>query len=761
MDTKAVLNAALRAAKAGVSVVPPAQDGTKKPIGTWKEFQSRRASEGEIREWYATPRTGVGFVCGAVSGGLTAIDFDDRSAYRQYKSLAERVGLADLLERVEAGYYEESPNGAHLLVQSSLCERNKPLAVNASGKRTVETRGEGGYIIVAPTFGGVNPAGPYTLKRGGVETIVTLDPEELQELLRLARLLDVSPHKNVNEYRPATPSRDDRPGDDYNERARWADVLEPHGWTRVFTSQGVTHWRRPGKTRGTSATTGYAGTDYLYVFSSSTDFEPERGYSKFSAYALLRHGGDHSSAASELSLLGYGREETEQLDVDISALLENLGHKSSQGFPAHLLNPPGGVGWLADWILRTSPKPQPILALGASLAAWSTAIGRKARTSSDLRSNVYILGVGESGCGKERARQAIRTLFLEAGAPRMASVDSIASGSAIETTISREPSSLFLIDELGLFLQAVSSSTASGHLAEIKSVLLRLYSASQGPFRGKTHANPENDVEVQQPCLSLYGTTTPRLFLEGLGSSSQAEGFFSRLLVFESEDPDPEYRKFCLEEAHKPPRELVSRFKAWVEQPISPRGGKGNLDALERPDPLVVPESPDAERVFDEAESRMRDLRAQMRLQGDEASAYVRVVPNARKLALIRACGECDIGSGQAPEITEDCADWAVQLAEYLTSRLLNQAGDHSAETEAEKVLKAVLRCVKKGGSLGVKKRQIVRATQQYTKRARDEALHTLVESGQVVAEPDKRTPRFRWAQVRPRSDFLDSLSDL
>jgi hypothetical protein len=57
--------------------------------------------------------------------------------------------------------------------------------------------------------------------------------------------------------------------------------------------------------RGTSATTNYAGSDLLYVFSSNAHpFEPETAYDKFAAYALLEHG-DFQAAARLLALKGY------------------------------------------------------------------------------------------------------------------------------------------------------------------------------------------------------------------------------------------------------------------------------------------------------------------------------------------------------------------------------------------------------------------------------------------------------------------------
>jgi archaellum biogenesis ATPase FlaH len=97
-----------------------------------------------------------------------------------------------------------------------------------------------------------------------------------------------------------------RPGDDYNQRETWGDVLTRHGWKVVSTRGDTTYWCRPGKAFGISATTNHQGSDLLYVFSSSTSFEPNRGYTKFSAYAILEHGGDFSEAARELAAKGYG-----------------------------------------------------------------------------------------------------------------------------------------------------------------------------------------------------------------------------------------------------------------------------------------------------------------------------------------------------------------------------------------------------------------------------------------------------------------------
>jgi hypothetical protein len=174
----------------------------------------------------------------------------------------------------------------------------------------IETRGDGGYVIIAPTNGRVHPhGGAYRLRRGNVSSIATITPDERRELHRLARTFDQMP---VREYQPTVDrtqrDRDDlQPGDDFNQRADWRrDVLDPAGWTFVYQRGDVSYWRRSGKEHGISATVNYAGADLFVCFSTSTTFEPEQGYSKWRVYAILHHAGDFPAAARALAAQGYG-----------------------------------------------------------------------------------------------------------------------------------------------------------------------------------------------------------------------------------------------------------------------------------------------------------------------------------------------------------------------------------------------------------------------------------------------------------------------
>lgn len=338
-STPSVPAAALAACAAGLSVLPPREDGTKAPIAeehdgqfTWRHRQRTRATEGEVRRWYAHGRHGLGIVCGSVSGGaegrsLVALDFDDPSAWRSFLGLAEAAGLGELLGRVEGGYCEATPKGGrHLLATcpgewptQKLAERPDP--AGGPGRSTlVETKCEGGFLVIAPSHGPVHPSGrPYRLLSGGLDQIEEVTPEEWRSLCDLASCLDETPQSEMTGANfevleiSETCSRErereregEPPGSAFAAQATWADLLTAHGWTPVYRRGETEYWRRPGKAEGISATTNVGGSGFFYCFSTSTPFQARRSYTKFGAYALLECGGDHSAAAKQLASRGFG-----------------------------------------------------------------------------------------------------------------------------------------------------------------------------------------------------------------------------------------------------------------------------------------------------------------------------------------------------------------------------------------------------------------------------------------------------------------------
>lgn len=313
-----VLAAMRRYAAAGLSVVPILCDGSKKPPVAWKQFQSLRATDDEMRQWAQTGY-GIAIVCGAISSNLEVIDNDDASVWPEWCELVESHAPG-LLERL---VIIRTPSGCnHVAYRCDKISGNQKLAQRAvqdgdNPKLEVlfETRGEGGYIVAPGSPLAVHDEGkPYEFIQGDFDHIPAITPDERDLLLGLARALNEyhpqeEKHERAECKRAEPRAGDDlRPGDDFNERGDPESILLSHGWTVSHRQGSVIFWRKPGKRgRGHQATLHAVARNVFYVFSTSAaPFEDWHSYSPFQVYALLEHNGDFSAAARQLAALGYG-----------------------------------------------------------------------------------------------------------------------------------------------------------------------------------------------------------------------------------------------------------------------------------------------------------------------------------------------------------------------------------------------------------------------------------------------------------------------
>jgi hypothetical protein len=315
-----VHRAALQAHAAQLCVIPPAEDGTKRPFpsadGKWEHYKTRRPTDDEMRQWYPGA-AGLGVISGTVSGGVEVWDFDDRPTYEAFIAAARECGLGDIIDRIESGYCDDTPGGGvrWLVRWAQGIERTGNIKLARRPKLPTEQRDPHDkiktlielplYAIIAPSNGGVHPSGkPYVHRDGTFSLIASYTAEERDALIEYARSFDAMPRTEWKPSKADGQAQGSRPGDDFNARADWRDVFV--GWRYLFSSNGKDHWSRPGKIPpGTSAVT-FHDSGLLWVFSTSTAFDADKAYNKFGAYTVLNHGGDFQAAAQALAAQGYG-----------------------------------------------------------------------------------------------------------------------------------------------------------------------------------------------------------------------------------------------------------------------------------------------------------------------------------------------------------------------------------------------------------------------------------------------------------------------
>ncbi|MFC7540406.1 PriCT-2 domain-containing protein [Siccirubricoccus deserti] len=123
--------------------------------------------------------------------------------------------------------------------------------------------------------------------------------------------------------------------------------------------------------------------------------------------------------------------------------------------PPEVLEVDGALRLFLDYAIRSAVSPQPFLALGAAICLVGAVAGRRYRTPTDLRSNVYAIGIADSGGGKDHARRCVKRALYATGLDRYLGGEDLASSAGLLTSLQRHPARLFQVDEFGQFLKLV------------------------------------------------------------------------------------------------------------------------------------------------------------------------------------------------------------------------------------------------------------------------------------------------------------------
>ena len=322
------IETALAYLDAGLSCLPAAKEKKHPTCGSWKKYAAELPKKIEVESWFANKHDAICIVTGGVSGNLECMDFDNHGEqYEAWKAKIEPEMFGKLVvERSPSGgyhvlYRSDSPISGNLKLSRGYREKNLVTLI--------ETRGEGGLFLCAPTSG-------YELVQGDFTHLGLVTALERKALLNAARSLDeveaTLAQANAENATLALSGGSvgdssqflERPGDDFSNRGDVRPYLTAAGWTLIGTHpSGNELWRRPGKSSGSHSAT-FDGKVF-YVFSSNAaPFESEKGYSAFQVYALLEHRGDFTAAAAALLSKGYGKPDSALNGVDLSKFGANI-----------------------------------------------------------------------------------------------------------------------------------------------------------------------------------------------------------------------------------------------------------------------------------------------------------------------------------------------------------------------------------------------------------------------------------------------------
>lgn len=409
-----ILESALAYQKAGLSILPV---GTNKipMLSTWSHLQKEIASPEQVQKWFSNKQAMIALIGGMISGNTEIEDFDGQG--EQFKAWSE------IIKTENPGLYgrlviEQSPSGGfHVIYRCTEMKipgnqklsqkgikvpgpgeheyREKTLKAGKYGDEwfivpdLIETRGEAGYCLVAPSKN-------YTPIQGSLVNIPVITAAERALLIDTARSLNewIAPN---DFYRPPTKQYSSpgqkSPGDDFDERGDITEIVSRHGWTKTGRTGAVNgspaeYWRRPGKNQGHSAT--LIDGKIFFVFSSNAyPFEPNKAYGPFGAYAILEHNGDFTRAAQELSRQGYGTRGPQVSGLSFAQLSKRFSS-------------------VPEWIYRRHlPKAQPVLFNGREGDGKSTICLQMSKEILEIHFKGVIIWIASEGAVRNTFNQMV------------------------------------------------------------------------------------------------------------------------------------------------------------------------------------------------------------------------------------------------------------------------------------------------------------------------------------------------------------------
>lgn len=329
----------------GLSIIPAIRESKKPGIINpalddeerykWGAYKSRLPNNEEIERWFdKSPLNGtaIAVVAGTVSGKLEVLDFDCKGeVYRAWASIINTkkkdLFKSLVIERSQSGGYHvfyrcESiiPGNTKLAKKRIKVEgeglftyKEKKLKANKQSDGNwyifpdlIETRGEGGYVLVDPSPG-------YECIQKSLTQIPVISDQDRNLLIKTAHHFDENPPapqkippKVYKTYQKSTPPWE-KFISEANDRTIY-DLLVSDGWQPTgkggeTPSGGKTiYLTRPGKNPriGPSGSI-IEGKIFKCFTSNAHPFAEDGSYSPFGVYAMIKFNGDYSQAAKSLS----------------------------------------------------------------------------------------------------------------------------------------------------------------------------------------------------------------------------------------------------------------------------------------------------------------------------------------------------------------------------------------------------------------------------------------------------------------------------
>lgn len=642
----------------------------KIPIGKWKQYQKTPADEAQIRKWFDGKDINIGIVTGKVSN-LSIVDIDDKTLYNQ-----AIIDYGDTPIQVQTG------KGYHLYYQYAEGVKNR-----ANVKKGIDVRSEGGYVV-AP--GSTHESGAvYAMRTEGclAEAVVKLPQFPREKFEEPENKLDLEVKPEPVQIQPETKN-----------------IIS--GARNDSITKAVGRWAKAG-----------LKFDDIYTLAynlNAKECSPPLGAGEVRNIVTSIYGREQQKCSDEAK---------EQIASIENYTMEEPGEV--------LLNPPGLVGEICQHINSSKVHHIPIFSVASSLAAVGAMLGLRVQTQTGLLTNIYTVGIADSGTGKNAPFEVIPPLIVASAFSQMRQTlgpTELTSAAALIKHLSERGNESCIIfkDEFGHFLEGCKRK--GGFMADIPQQLTKLWS---GERIHKQYA--KESITVEQHSLSLFASSTGESYWRNISSTSAEDGNLARFLVVES-NMERKPLKLIKDNNRIDPTRLVKNISALSEKFKVRMTTRGNLMNGQFYDPLEVPFSDKAIPIVEACSQKYVDAQNNARSPA-QASIYARVCENAMRVSLIVACGDF------RTQIEVEDFEWALTFVELCVNHTIKMIEDRIAKNDIEEVQNKIIitmkRLLKKNNNTGVSMRDITRGgnIRGVLNRTMKDIVDAMLAEGRIVSQ--------------------------
>ena len=665
----------------------PIVPGASNPA-THNGFHAAHTDVEKLKKIYMK-RYNIGLATGKVSG-VIVIDFDMKEA--EAWQLAEDWGFpATPVVRTPRGglhFYFKCPDDGFPCTQSAIY-------------KGVDTRGDGGYVVAPPST------------RAGGRCYEWADCEE-EELAGLPQ--SVFDMMKAYRERPIRAADGTLIATDTDGAITLASGAVGANQTLVTMAMSM---RSLGFTE--SMMRGAMIAAMPNIIPSSDRVVEEKEVERIIKSAMTKSVGAHTLARQivkdsiEVVFDGEGDQPTAKPKTKTKYMDSELTFEDK--------NPGGLIGMLKDSMLKHSNRKQPDLYLAAAICAMGSLIAGKIVSDKGGWPSVFMLGVAESGFGKDTPRKSLNKYFKAAEFDNMGAGD-FGSDSGFVEDVKSKPNGLIIIDEVAHFFSSLKGNNVASHLSSLPSTIMKMFSATGNCFQGKALKDRNKVINIESPCINIFGMTTQGKLHAVMSSAEVLDGFLSRFLYIRGTKTLP---RISHDASNELDSNIVDAIRFWRNE--MPLNGPVKLTHT------------------DDAELLMRDLAEHFDERWDEETNpiskvfWTRAYEKVMRLAPIYAASR----DPDVTEITVEDVNRAGRLVEKMTMQFIEDVANNVSDSIEQRDKKDILNILIDLGPMSVQ--MLSRKTSYMSSRRRKEVLQDLINCGTV-----------RYAQVESNGKMVNGL---